>query len=237
MSTLNKGKFVIGGTSNVSYGNQSPAVDAVPLAWLAGDFRQYIGANVTILGWRCTVGGTPGTWVEIDAASNLSLVARGLQAETASPNSSIGGLAIIDGTAYYIGVPLLAGTTITGAAIVVTTVGAVLTLSKVGLYDSAMNRIAISADQGTAWQSTGVQAVSFISSALISASGLYYAAVIAKGGATPALFRTGQSMNLVGAVNAGQAPFGRQTGQTDLPNPGVLSVGGATDPIPWIGLF
>lgn len=64
-SSLNTGKTNVGGSSNKSYGNQSPAVDAVPLAWLAGDHRYYMGVNPTIIGWVCTVSGTPGTWVQI----------------------------------------------------------------------------------------------------------------------------------------------------------------------------
>ncbi len=63
---LNKGQIQVGVSSQpnqISYGDQSPAVDAVPLPWIAGDFRYYIGINSTLLGWRCTISGTPGTWV------------------------------------------------------------------------------------------------------------------------------------------------------------------------------
>lgn len=174
---------------------------------------------------------------DIFAAINPSLTARGLKTETATPNSSIGGLGIVDGTVYYIGVGLFAGTSIAGAAIEVTAAGVALTLSKVGLYDSSLNRLAISADQGAAWQATGPFSASFTGAVVIPSTGLYYAAVISKGGTTPTVFRTGQAMNLIGPIGAGLAPFGRQTGQTDLPATGALSVGGTTDPVPWIGMF
>ncbi len=70
---INLGKQIIGNGQSISYGNQSPAVDAVPLAWLVGDFRFYVGGvSTAILGWRCTVSGTPGTWVEIDAGTGTA---------------------------------------------------------------------------------------------------------------------------------------------------------------------
>ncbi len=66
---LNLGKQQVGtvGAPNyISYGNQSPASDAVALTWVAGDFRFYMGTDLTIIGWRCTVAGTPGTWVQVN---------------------------------------------------------------------------------------------------------------------------------------------------------------------------
>lgn len=66
---LNLGQIQVGGTGSphqISYGDQSPDSDAVPLLWQTGDFRNYIGDNPNILGWRCTAGGTPGTWVQIN---------------------------------------------------------------------------------------------------------------------------------------------------------------------------
>ena len=65
---LNRGQYQIGAVgalNHVSYGNQSPASDATALAWQAGDYRFYIGTDPKILGWRCTVAGTPGTWIQI----------------------------------------------------------------------------------------------------------------------------------------------------------------------------
>ena len=62
---MNTGKTNVGGRF-LSYGNQSPAIDVVPLLWAVGDKRYYFGNSSNIFGWICTVGGTPGTWVEID---------------------------------------------------------------------------------------------------------------------------------------------------------------------------
>ncbi len=66
---LNKGKVInydesTGFPVSVSYGNQSPSADAVPLKWREGDRRYPAGvmADQTIIGWYCTASGTPGTW-------------------------------------------------------------------------------------------------------------------------------------------------------------------------------
>ncbi len=65
---LNGGKISVGSGVMFSYGNQSPAVDAVPLAWTAGDVRQYMGgSDPMIVRYQCTVSGTPGTWVTVTA--------------------------------------------------------------------------------------------------------------------------------------------------------------------------
>ncbi len=70
MSELNRGKYNVGTTSNFSYGSQSPALDVVPLTWVANDRRKNMGPDPTLLGWLCTVGGTPGTWEEIRGAES-----------------------------------------------------------------------------------------------------------------------------------------------------------------------
>ncbi len=72
MNTLNKGKVAVGGSRMISYGDQSPAADAIPLAWTANDRRIYVGSSQTILEYLCTVGGTPGTWVTISVNSGAT---------------------------------------------------------------------------------------------------------------------------------------------------------------------
>jgi hypothetical protein len=71
---LNLGKLVAGGQV-YSYGNQSPAADAVPLAWTLPSYRVNVDplgaitpALAGVRGWQLTAAGTPGTWVEDTAA-------------------------------------------------------------------------------------------------------------------------------------------------------------------------
>lgn len=83
---INTGRFNVAGAASISWGSQSPASDSVPVAWNVGDFRNYLGSSTTILGWRCTAAGTPGTWVQ------LNLGGTGVQA----PLMSVG--LLFDGT-------------------------------------------------------------------------------------------------------------------------------------------
>jgi hypothetical protein len=43
--------------------------------WAAGSFCQNIGPDTTIVGWKCTARGKPGTWVAIKSANNNSGIA------------------------------------------------------------------------------------------------------------------------------------------------------------------
>ena len=56
----------------VDLGSNSPALDTVPLTWMANDVRMctdpagvLFPANTGIIEWVCTVAGTPGTWVPV----------------------------------------------------------------------------------------------------------------------------------------------------------------------------
>jgi hypothetical protein len=68
---LNTSKLIAGGEV-YSYGNQSPAVDAVPLQWNLPAFRYnadpagLIDPTVAgIYGWQLSTPGTPGVWVPV----------------------------------------------------------------------------------------------------------------------------------------------------------------------------
>ena len=71
---LNRGKINVGGISipaHISYGDQNPMLDAVPLTWDEGDVRYYqeVGFPATLsktaIKYVCIAAGTPGTWVLI----------------------------------------------------------------------------------------------------------------------------------------------------------------------------
>lgn len=171
------------------------------------------------------------------AGLNPSLAARGLIAEAGPVNNSIGGLALVDGTIHFVSVSMFAGMRISGTCIGITTAGVALTLSKVGLYDTSGNRLAISADQGTAWQSAGPQTIPFTAAVTITTTGIYYGAIISKGGTPAAPFRIGQSMVGMGVVNSGLLPFGLQAGQTDLIASATIVAGSGSSPIPWFGFY
>lgn len=63
MGQANLGRLYAGG--QVSFGSTSPALDALPRAWIVGARRYYTGPDPTIIAYICTVAGTPGTWATI----------------------------------------------------------------------------------------------------------------------------------------------------------------------------
>jgi hypothetical protein len=132
------------------------------------------------------------------------------------------------GTIYFVAIPLLAGDVATNMSITFPIAGTAMTLSKVGLYDSSGNRLAISADQGAAWAVAGTYTVPFITPYRAGAAGLYYLAVVANGGVLPNIARlntlTTATLQAV-AIGSGALPMGTLTGQTDLPATAAITAG------------
>jgi hypothetical protein len=158
---------------------------------------------------------------------NVSLQAQAIIYET-FPRSAFGNnAAMVSGTIYYFGIPLLAGDMVTNITIAVSVAGTVMTLSKVGLYDSAGNRLALSADQGTNWQSSSQKTIAMITPFVVITSGLYYVAAIAIGTTQPGLVRGSAGSAATGGwispIGAGQLLAGIQVAQTDLVNPGTIT--------------
>ncbi len=163
--------------------------------------------------------------------------ARGVLGETFNVAACVGSLAMVSGVVYYNALPLLAGQTITNLTLFVQAAGVSLTLSKLGLYDASLNRLALSADQGTAWQSVGNKTAPMITPYIVPASGLYYAAAFATGASTMPSVTRGSSGSIAdgGALGSGAKMFGSQTAQTDLPTTGVMTTSiAATQFMMWV---
>lgn len=90
MDLLNKGKFSVGSGAAISYGDQSPADDAVPLAWRAGDTRIFQSANPAAhqnIKWVCIVAGTPGTWQLVRIPGFIAIIQQPLTFNGLWPNA------------------------------------------------------------------------------------------------------------------------------------------------------
>lgn len=164
-------------------------------------------------------------------ASLLSpgLAAEGLLAQN-FPRQAAAGVAIaIDGTAYFAAVELFAGQSIANVVLGVATAGTVMTLSKAGIYTTAGVRVAISADQGAAWQSAGLKTVPLTAPYVVPVTGTYYLALVAKGTVIPTLAcgSLAAVVALAGAVGSGILPYGTQAAQTDLPANATIAAGAA----------
>jgi hypothetical protein len=138
------------------------------------------------------------------------------------------GSIMVDGTAYFLSVGLRANDVVSNVSIIVSTAGATLTLSKVGLYNKAGTRLAVSADQGAGWETTGLKTVALASSYTVPADDGYYLAIVSKGTTLPTLLRGAANANGATALGTGMRAYAMQTGQTDLPASATFA---ATAPI------
>lgn len=148
---------------------------------------------------------------------------QGMLSWTHDPANNVGAAILTTaGTVYMFAVPLRQITTVTSVIIGVQAAGATLTAGQnfAGLYDSAGNRVGITADQTTNWQSTGAKVMNLTAPALLQ-PGMYYVAVVANGTTLPTLTR-GITDALGGVMNTNltaatfRFSFGA-TGQTTLP--------------------
>lgn len=161
----------------------------------------------------------------------------GLIAQTWDRHTGANATILVDGTAYFTLIGLLAGDVVTNLSISVPIAGVTMSLSKVGLYTTAGVRLALSADQGTAWESAGVKTIAMTSPYTITTSGAYYVAIVAKGGTLPTVMRGGifaASTSQGAGIGSGSMVAGVQTGQTDLPTSATIVSGSGF--AHWVGV-
>ncbi len=142
-----------------------------------------------------------------------------------------GGSRLTGGTVYLVAIGLVSGDIVTNILANIASAGTGTTLSKVGLYDSSGNRLARSADQGSAWNTVGSYTIALTAPYTVTSTGLYYLAVIATASSTvPALWST--VISGVGDIPfaGGSAPWavGTSTGLSDLPSSLSFGTTGAT---------
>ena len=129
-------------------------------------------------------------------------------------------------TAYFMRVPVTAGMVISNVIFSVTTAGAGMTLSKVGLYSKAGTQLAVSVDQGTNWQSTGTKTVPLSATYTVPADDVIYACILAIGTTLPTVARGGATGSQNTALSGGVTPYGTMATQTDLPSPATIVTSG-----------
>lgn len=166
---------------------------------------------------------------------DVRYVAQGIRGQPFPLGLCTQNLTMVGGTVYMVSVGLLAGDVVTNILVPVNSAGTGLTLSKVGIYNSSGTRVAISADQGTSWQSGGAKVVPLTATYTATQSDLYYLAVVATGTTPPGLL-SGINNSALGALSyspgtkSGWGSGG--TGQTDLPATASFS---ATVGNVWLG--
>jgi hypothetical protein len=142
------------------------------------------------------------------------------------------------GVVHLVKVILRYAATINNVLYQVNTAGATLTSGQnfVGIYDSGGTRRAVSADQTTAWGSTGLM-TTVMTASYSAAAGVYYIAFVANGTTGPALARLNGLAGAGATINAGltAATYRFATngsGNTSLPASLTLS-SNATESVPY----
>lgn len=179
-----------------------------------------VGQDGTL--YVCTVAGTPGTWVNhgsgVWSGRNRSQIPTGALQETIPANLTNSNKSLASGTIVAQGIHLIAGLTISSISFASASQAAVApTVQVFGLYDSALARLRVTADDtSTAWGSNTVKTLNLTSSFVTTYTGLHYLAILVVAG-TPPNICSSESIN-GGAYNlAPSNAFVGNSGQTSLP--------------------
>lgn len=127
---------------------------------------------------------------------------------------------LVSGVISYIKIPLRKAATISNAVILITSVGATLTAGQnlVGLFDSTGNRVAITADQATAWVSGGVGTKTIpFTTPFVATPGFYYLGVMSNGTTPISIFRGNTGSTSVINMGGSARYVESAGGQTALP--------------------
>lgn len=176
------------------------------------------------------------SYLEVISRESIMRRAQGIISES-FPRTAFGNQSTnTTATVYYVGIPLLTGDVISSLVVAVGIVGSGLTLAKVGLYTPAGVLVASSADISGQLTSLGQKVGTFTTPYTVTASGLYYAAVVQVGTTPAALVRGSTASAATGWITppgAGQLLYGTQAG-ADLPANAVITGGGTTSLGTWM---
>lgn len=173
-------------------------------------------------------------------AEQIMLSGQGLLAQNFDRQVAVGASQAVSGRVYAMLVPLRAGQVIEHIVLHLTssTINNDATLAKAGIYDTAGNRLATSADQQANLEGAGAGLYVFNLTAPyeVPTSGVYYVAVLYVGTGLPTWLR-GQAQGLVtgAGVNGGPPVIASESSQTDL-DP-TLTLIQSTPIAYWVGLY
>jgi hypothetical protein len=164
------------------------------------------------------------------------ILAEGLGLKGQSHDKVAGGATTTTGSqrVYYRAVPLRAGDVVSSATVLVDTAAASATLAKVGLYDAAGARLAISSDFSSSLSGTGFITGTFTAAYTVPTDGLYYLAFLNVAGTGAAIWvaSIGSNSKITAAIGASPKHTGQQDSQVDLPATATIAGSGVAI---WIG--
>lgn len=140
-----------------------------------------------------------------------------LEAWTYDPLIAAQTSTLTSGTVYMAKLRVVSAFTTSSVYLQVSTAGSSLTAGQnfIGLYDAAGTRVALTADQTTAWGSTGLKTAAWAASASLSA-GFYYVALLTNGTTGITIARASAQGSEMLSPNLTAATYRWSTGGTGL---------------------
>ncbi len=145
----------------------------------------------------------------------------GFIAWSIDPSEAANNLTLTSGTILMVGLQIRQSTNFSNIIVHLQTGGSTLTAGQnlVGLYDSAGNRVAQSADQSANWTTNGLKIVPMTGAPIALTPGLYYVAILSNGTTPVTIVReTSISSNIINTnLTVATARVAELAGQTTLP--------------------
>lgn len=149
-----------------------------------------------------------GNPLTFDSDDAIRLRGEGLIAQTFPRYAAAAATVLTSGVAVATMVPLRKGQVITNVSIAINNAAVSQTLGKVGLYKKDGTRVAVTASQTTAWESTGIKTIAFTSPYTVPDTDVYYILVLSVAGTGPGLYRQGiGSTTIMPAIGSGLPPW------------------------------
>jgi hypothetical protein len=165
---------------------------------------------------------------------------QGVAGETWPRQLGTGGNQPTAGAVYMSAVGLMRGDVVTNLLCIVNGAGSGTSLSKLALYDSDLNKVAATADQGSSWNTAGAKTAALTAPYTVTATGVFYIAVIVNAATTiPILWRVAPNDGIAPHDFAGGLTylwgFDTSSGRTDFPSSMYASFTVAGAPCFWFG--
>ncbi|MDB5164791.1 MAG: hypothetical protein JWL89_417 [Candidatus Saccharibacteria bacterium] len=216
-----------GATATTRYAGATASGAPASGTFAVGDFI----IDQTGVLWICTVAGTPGTWVNPTAsasglASDPYATASGMLAESVDLWACNSSVTQTLGQTWLVKIPIPRSITVNNINMFVGTAGATLTASQnfAAIFSSAGTQLGVTADQSTAWTSTGLKTMALATPNLAISGGVsafVWVMYLANGTTAPAFLRSGNT-GAIAQLNAGTTAATTRTGyvatgQTSIP--------------------
>lgn len=149
---------------------------------------------------------------------------QGLKGENFPRHLASGGQLSVSQTAYFQLMPFRAGDLVTNIHVMIITTGSSSTTKcKVALFNTAGTQLAVSADLGTSWETTGLKTHALGTPYSVPTDGVIYVAIHHVASTAATILRATAVAGVHTAVGSGAFILGAQTGQADMPSPATIA--------------